>query len=323
MSEGQLRCAGSSLFLKKRYGVGYVLTIEKKADKRLSGKTEGEDLKAKNHDEKLMQIVESAVPSAKLLTNVGSELSYQLPMASSSHFAVLFEGLDSEVDKGSACSYGVSLTTLDEVFLLVARGDAAAKKEFASSRRVNSTEVREGASRIAQSKMNLDDKGLFIRHVGALFKKRAAFFRRDKKAWICTTLIPSIFVLCGFLIFKYAYPSRNLDPVTLDLNDYNTGTDGVPRNPVAFNSPKSNFTCQFSRNCVYRNMVDDSVATGQIYHFCGSEAYLSGLNHKCTISESQNIIEQIKDAGATAIGVDVESVQESSASLYGFSTAFQ
>ena len=31
MAEGQLRCAGSSLFLKRHYGVGYQLTIEKKA----------------------------------------------------------------------------------------------------------------------------------------------------------------------------------------------------------------------------------------------------------------------------------------------------
>jgi hypothetical protein len=29
MAEGQLRCVGSSLFLKKTYGVGYQLTIEK------------------------------------------------------------------------------------------------------------------------------------------------------------------------------------------------------------------------------------------------------------------------------------------------------
>ncbi len=31
MSEGQLRCVGSSLFLKKTYGVGYQLTIEKQS----------------------------------------------------------------------------------------------------------------------------------------------------------------------------------------------------------------------------------------------------------------------------------------------------
>ena len=31
MSEGQLRCCGSSLFLKKTYGVGYQLTLEKNA----------------------------------------------------------------------------------------------------------------------------------------------------------------------------------------------------------------------------------------------------------------------------------------------------
>jgi ABC-type multidrug transport system ATPase subunit len=29
MSEGKVECAGSSLFLKHRYGVGYQLTLEK------------------------------------------------------------------------------------------------------------------------------------------------------------------------------------------------------------------------------------------------------------------------------------------------------
>ncbi len=29
MSEGKVECAGSSLFLKSRYGVGYQLTMEK------------------------------------------------------------------------------------------------------------------------------------------------------------------------------------------------------------------------------------------------------------------------------------------------------
>ena len=38
----------------------------------------------------------------------------------------------------------------------------------------------------AHSKMKLENKGLFFRHLGALFKKRAANFRRDKRA--CTFL---------------------------------------------------------------------------------------------------------------------------------------
>jgi ATP-binding cassette, subfamily A (ABC1), member 3 len=45
MAEGQLRCAGSSLFLKKMYGVGYQLTIEKQT-KRKEKMTEAKALEA-------------------------------------------------------------------------------------------------------------------------------------------------------------------------------------------------------------------------------------------------------------------------------------
>lgn len=56
MSEGQLRCCGSSLFLKKTYGVGYQLTIEKAHDKSRSTATAAgrpltdKSLKGKNHN---------------------------------------------------------------------------------------------------------------------------------------------------------------------------------------------------------------------------------------------------------------------------------
>ena len=46
MADGQLRCAGSPLFLKKAYGVGYQLTIEKVetgASKKKEAAVEAED----------------------------------------------------------------------------------------------------------------------------------------------------------------------------------------------------------------------------------------------------------------------------------------
>ena len=233
MAEGQLRCAGSSLFLKKTYGVGYQLTIEK---------NKGAETSPEDNSENLENIVKSAVPEANLLSNVGSEMSYQLPMGAASQFGPMFEALDSEMDNGTVSSYGVSITTLDEVFLLVARGDSADKKEFASSKRASGAGFVEDADKSARSRMDLEKEGLFTRHVGALFKKRAAFFRRDKKAWVCTTFLPSLFVLIGFIVFTFAAPERDLDAVALDLNDYNIKASD-PRNPIAFNSPGIPFRC--------------------------------------------------------------------------------
>ena len=59
----------------------------------------------------------SYVPSAQLVENVGSELTYVLPaeVAREGQFQDLFEELDKNLDKLHIGSYGVSDTTLEEV----------------------------------------------------------------------------------------------------------------------------------------------------------------------------------------------------------------
>jgi ATP-binding cassette, subfamily A (ABC1), member 3 len=152
MAEGQLRCAGSALFLKKMYGVGYQLTIEKNTRGKAKAienvfKTTGlkkveeaeeaftdppgfEPMQRKIYDvdgddddeifpvgngvsdDTLETVVKGSVPEATLLNDVGTEVRYQLPIGSSDKFAAMFERLDREVDDGNIVSYGVSITTL-------------------------------------------------------------------------------------------------------------------------------------------------------------------------------------------------------------------
>lgn len=122
MSNGQLQCCGSSLFLKKTYGVGYQLTIEKRSGRAPSqpvADDKGKDEAAHGGDETLQKIVIGNVKDASLLSNVGTEISFQLPMSSSSQFPPMFEGLDEQVDIGEVMSYGVSITTLEGRCLFV------------------------------------------------------------------------------------------------------------------------------------------------------------------------------------------------------------
>jgi ATP-binding cassette subfamily A (ABC1) protein 3 len=183
MAEGQLKCLGSSLFLKKAYGVGYQLTIEKKAKKSIL--SNGDDKNAASLDQdavddKLMKIVKGAVPNATLLSNVGTEMSYQLPLAASAAFTGMFEQLDA--DDGNVVTYGVGVTTLDEVFLLVARGGETNDKKnaFSSSKALEGMSAEDAENSI-RSRMDLESDGLALRHIGALFRKRAVNFKRDKK----------------------------------------------------------------------------------------------------------------------------------------------
>lgn len=108
MAEGQLRCVGSPLFLKKHYGVGYNLTIEKNND--FVGNASKEELDALHTE--ITSLVQNNVKDASLLNNVGSEISFQLPVGEAAHFAPVFEGLDAN---SKVSSYGVGITTMEEV----------------------------------------------------------------------------------------------------------------------------------------------------------------------------------------------------------------
>ncbi len=273
-------------------------------------------------DDTLRDIVTDAVSEANLLTNVGTEMSFQLPLGASSNFKPMFEALDREVEQGTIETYGVSITTLEEVFLLVARGaeTAASKKNLASSQRLSGVPVIEDGKadksdldgRSQRSKMNLERNRLFATHLQALFKKRAINFKRDKKAWCCTTILPSIFVLIGFLISKFAAPNRNLTALKLDLNDYNINVKSGPRNPIPFNANGTHFTCQ-PGTCSYPVTQLDTLFTGETYQFCGTlvQALLQNGSHlpSCSISESSSFVDKITAFGASPIPLNASDVK--------------
>ncbi|XP_074639186.1 cholesterol transporter ABCA5-like isoform X3 [Acropora palmata] len=110
LSKGKVRCAGSSLFLKSRFGIGYHLNMAL----------------ADNCDtEKLTEIVQSKVQGANVIRHHGRELAFTLPMEQVSNFPDLLQALEANSGGSEGCSapllgvtsYGVSMTTLEEVFL--------------------------------------------------------------------------------------------------------------------------------------------------------------------------------------------------------------
>mmetsp|Transcript_20566 Transcript_20566/g.48274 ORF Transcript_20566/g.48274 Transcript_20566/m.48274 type:complete len:1247 (+) Transcript_20566:2893-6633(+) len=327
MAEGQLRCIGSSLFLKKTYGVGYQLTIEKNPSLAKKASTDVVDEKKRvseydskegwtfesSIDEMIQRSVFDNVESANLLTNVGTEISFQLPLGASANFTPMFDQLEDFVNKGDIVTYGVGITTLDEVFLLVARGNAPEKAHLKSADIVSGeTSMNIENNRSIRSRIELENDGLFSRHVSALFKKRAMNFKRDRKAWCCTTILPSVFVLIGFVLFAYVTPERNLDSITLTLDDYNVNIDTGLKNPIAFNTDDK-FSCQTGK-CIYDIPVVSSDATNELYYFCGVQSDI-GNGTVCSTNSYEGIISQITEAGAKPAGASVSSVDDSSFSL--------
>jgi len=265
-------------------------------------------------DKTMEKIVFDNVESANLLTNVGAEMSFQLPLGASANFAPIFDQLEDLVTKGEIVTYGVGITTLDEVFLLVTRGATPADKAQLKSAEIvkDQTSMKAENERSIGSRMELESEGLFSRHVSALFKKRAMNFKRDRKAWCCTTILPSVFVLIGFVLVAFVTPGRNLDAIVMDLNDYNVQTASGPQNPIAFNTG-NNYSCQAGK-CIYEVPIVASEATNELYYFCGTQSYI-GNGTVCSTSQYEDTISQITQAGAEPAGAAVMNVNESSYSL--------
>lgn len=112
ISKGKLRCCGSSLFLKNKFGIGYHLTLV---------------LDGVGRENAIARLVNAHVPKAEKARRHGRELSFILPHNAVDNFPPLFSAIEHEISTRNGrlgiSSYGVSMTTLEEVFLHLERDD--------------------------------------------------------------------------------------------------------------------------------------------------------------------------------------------------------
>ena len=83
-------------------GAGYHLTIVKQPNCDTS---------------QITNVVQKVIPEARMESNVGMELCYILPFESKGNFEHLFNVFDEDKDRLAFSSYGISVTTMEEVFL--------------------------------------------------------------------------------------------------------------------------------------------------------------------------------------------------------------
>ncbi|XP_060570838.1 phospholipid-transporting ATPase ABCA3-like isoform X2 [Ruditapes philippinarum] len=107
MADGVVKCSGTSMFLKKLYGAGYHMVVVK-------GKTCDVD--------RLTKLVQSHIPTAFVESQISAEVSYLLPFTESPKFEKLFTEIEAQMSNLGVNSFGVSATTMEEVFLKVGEG---------------------------------------------------------------------------------------------------------------------------------------------------------------------------------------------------------
>ena len=80
MHQGRMTCLGSSMFLKNRFGVGYVMTIEKSSPEL--------------NDKIVPFMLERLGPDIQKVSEIAGEMTVQIPNTYSSKFKDFFEDFD-------------------------------------------------------------------------------------------------------------------------------------------------------------------------------------------------------------------------------------
>ncbi|CAM9259808.1 unnamed protein product [Ectocarpus sp. 4 AP-2014] len=257
MADGMLKCCGSSLFLKKHYGVGYNLTvvrgIEEDSPSSTNGKEGGNGVSESKLEEgtphhendkshlqvgPIKALVRSHVQASVLLSDVGAELSFQLPSEAASTFKGMLLEMDDRKAELGINSYGVSVTTLEEVFLRVASeatdhknlghlGRLRRESSHASDMEKMATpnvSVQRGVTEDRSSERSW--ASAFLYQTVALLKKRLLTFRRDKKMWAFVVLMPIVFIGAGALLIL-DFDIKDQPALALSPQVYNDG-GGAP-----------------------------------------------------------------------------------------------
>jgi ATP-binding cassette subfamily A (ABC1) protein 3 len=89
------------------------------------------------NDAALTALVHKHIPHASLLSSAGGELAFQLPLSHKGAFAQLFQELEQKKKELHIGGYGVSMTTLEEVFLRLASDSITTPDEESSAHFVN------------------------------------------------------------------------------------------------------------------------------------------------------------------------------------------
>nr|XP_057928387.1 phospholipid-transporting ATPase ABCA1 isoform X2 [Doryrhamphus excisus] len=233
ISNGKLCCCGSPLFLKSKLGSGYYLTVVKKdplnpstptttsidADKPAPAKDCGllvcGDIRLASDDKTsyvaaLLSMAQHHIPGAKLVEESGREAVINLPReaAKNSSMAVFLSELDGKLAELGISSYGLSDSTLEEIFLRVAAEtdvDAEPEMDVNPSQLLHPSKQRQQSEPLEMDMLSGDGRGrlpltgwrLTWQQLRALFIKRCLYARRSRRGLFAQIVLPAVFVLAA------------------------------------------------------------------------------------------------------------------------------
>ncbi|KAF5910024.1 ATP-binding cassette sub-family A member 1-like isoform X1 [Clarias magur] len=247
ISQGKLCCCGSPLFLKARLGTGYYLTIVKKEPQSLTpSSASAANLSASSHMKEsnsslsddtglgneicgsdvsgLVALAQHHIAGAQLVEDMGREAVINFPQAASEDgtLALFLAELENRQSEFGIVSYGLSDTTLEEIFLKVAQetgvdaDQEGSEGELPEDGDADANEA-DPLSSNAKVGLTLTGWGLTWQQLRALFTKRLKYALRSRRGFVAQIVLPAVFVLVALLFSLIVppfgkYPALQLQP---------------------------------------------------------------------------------------------------------------
>ncbi|XP_041647195.1 phospholipid-transporting ATPase ABCA1 isoform X1 [Cheilinus undulatus] len=290
ISQGKLCCCGSPLFLKSRLGSGYYLTVVKRegldtstlsstsictstsvstnklpplkdSESSMSEDTGLGSEESSLYLAALLSLAQHHIPGVRLVEESGREAVLNLPQsaAKDSSLAVFLSELDQRLTELGISSYGLSDSTLEEIFLRVAEEtgvDAEPEQQAESpSRQQPSAGLRAERQNAEEPEtepqetdlLSGDGRGgvplsgwqLTWQQLKALFIKRWLYARRSRRGFFAQIVLPAVFVLIALLFSLIVppfgkYPALQLQPWMYG-EQYTFFSHDAPGNPAMDN----------------------------------------------------------------------------------------
>ncbi|XP_053402183.1 cholesterol transporter ABCA5-like isoform X2 [Mercenaria mercenaria] len=254
VSKGSLRCCGSSLFLKNRFGLGYHLNMVVEPD---------------CDTQKVSSVVSGIVSGSEINRIHGKELDITLPYDGVSKFSELFSVLEnpSTAQSLGVKNFGVSMTTLEEVFLKLEE-DIDIELDVVGNGNKNNDSTKllplphkpgsygTGADNEPHNDGNPSDtvkcvegKELFMQRFWALCLLRAKKFLATGPYVFTQLILPVIFLIIGLILSK-----------TLQSNTQSTTQQSpLTLSPAMYTKLKALSNQYFPYDTVPRLLIRDTV----------------------------------------------------------------
>lgn len=170
------------------------------------------------------------LPEATKLQEVSTEICYQLPITVSSKFKDFFVALDKDLTKLGLSSYGVGITTLEEVFLRIGHGEShATTVDKIKAQTADLSKLTPREKELTDYSIATDNRRSFLTHFFALAKKKLLVMTRDPKSFLMDFFFPIILIVTGLYVSQIDLISEDYPKRALSVYDFPQG------NPLIYN----------------------------------------------------------------------------------------